>query len=320
MIGAMFLEPTRIAARRCAALGLLLLVLSWPLTGCGSKPDVAAARAVDALLESDQPLAAAEALDVCLLQHPDSLRLRRLRVMVALRLERHEQALAALHALPAGDPAIAEALDHPDPVIRTGAAKLLAESKFPVACRTLEPALNDPNPNVRRYAATAMGLRPHCSSARQLYRLLHDDNSPVRLAAINAFAQRQDPRAIRWLIPMLNINDPVYRDTVERALWQLATPASRDTLVKASAMGNPRWQLGLAMALAKLGDRSVLPYLLKTAQAGQTNDRYRAAQVLGSYNDPAVDRVLTTLLEDHEPSVRSAARAALDCANKAQTN
>ena len=288
------------------AAGIALAVL-LTAGGCASKPEHAAAHAVESLLDADQPQAAAEALEACLHQYPNSLELLRLRVIVLLRVDRLEPALTALQRLPAYDPVLGQALHHRNLIVRAAAARLIAEHALPVGCRDLARALEDSQPAVRRYCAEAAGRRRDCAALRPLFRLLYDDDQSVHVAAVTAFGNLGDPRAAGWLIPQLDVNDAAVHAAVEVALTKIAGPANRELLLGALRTATRRRQLGLALALAQLEEPSVLPLLVQTARQGAVEERPNATQALGNYANPVVTNALESLLTDPDPAVRQAA-------------
>ena len=282
------------------------------ISGCAPKPEQAAAKAVESLLDTDQPQAALDTLESCLHQYPDSLKLLRLRFIVLLRIERLEPALAAFQRLPAHDPVLGQALHHRNPIVRVATARLIAQAALPISCRDLVHALNDSHPSVRRYSAEAAGHRPNCAVWRPLFSLLHDDDLAVRIAAVTAFGNLGDPRAAGWIIPQLDTSETNLQMAVETALTRIASPANHEVLLRVYHGAGPYRRFGLALALAKLEDPAVLPYLLPIAQKGAGPQRPRATQALGNYASPVVTNTLSGLLTDADSEVRVAAARALE--------
>jgi len=179
--------------------GRFLVVVLMLLVGCQRTPEQDAVRTANAFLKNNQLSAAMTAVESCLKQHPDSIELLRLRVLILLRANQLDEAATALSGLPADDPVIAQALHHRDPMVRAGAAKLIADLSLPISCRVLIGGMDDAMPEVRRYCARALGGRQNCHALRPLYRALQDDNWFVRAEAADALGKLGDPQAAGWL-------------------------------------------------------------------------------------------------------------------------
>lgn len=286
-------------------------LLTLTVAGCARQPDHIAANAIESLLDNDRLPAAAEQLDTALRQHPSSVELLRLRVILLLRLDRGELALAARQQLPADDPVLTQALRHHHPLVRAAAAQLIAAHSLPISCRDLARVLDDPQPAVRRFGAEIAGQRRDCDPNRALFRLLHDDDVTVRIAAANAFGQLREPRAAGWLIPQLNHPNPDLHRAVESALSQVAAPGNHEMLCRVYHAAPPPRQFGLALALATLQDPVALPFLVQMAERGDLEQRLRAIRALSGYSSPVVTNALSRLQADDDPAVRTEADLAL---------
>lgn len=289
---------------------LLAAGLALALAGCHASPEQSAARAVAHLLRENDTRAAAAQLDQSLRQWPDSVDLRRQRLFLLLKMTQINPAVAALHDLPANDPALTTALQSHDPVIRANAAQLIAEHPTPVPSRQLVTALADSHPPVRRYCARELGRRAEPDSLRPLFRLLRDDNWEVRAEAVTGLTRLGNPRAAGWMVLMLGDGDAFVRYQAEQALFTLAAESNRSILRRALGRLSAPPQLAVAAALAKLDDPDALALLRRASVVDSSAIRERAADLIGRAGVRAATNDLARLRSDPDPAVQRQAERA----------
>jgi HEAT repeat protein len=292
-------------------LRIALLVIVLLFAGCARNPEQVALRQANKLLDEGQIHAAADTVEAYLHEHPDSVPLLRLRVVVLLRAEKLDLAAIALQQVPAGKSLTAELLRHRDRIVRENAAKLIAEqpqaADFPAIVRALE----DSDPEVRRDCARALGQLANPSALKPLFRLLSDDNWFVRAEAATALGKIGDARAIGWLIQLLGDTDGYVRYSATGALYQLATPSSHPLLLRALAATALANQFGIAVALARLHDPAALAPLGNAVKNNDAEIRRRAAESIGECGLAEGTNALALFLMDPDPAVREQAQEAI---------
>ena len=291
---------------RCAITSILVLLL-----GCGRSPEQNALRTANSLLKENQPQAALDTVQSCLQEHPGSQELLRMRVLILLKQEAFDSAVAALRSLPSSGPALAQALRHRDPSVRSGAARLIAERSIAVDRRDMIRGLEDASPAVRRYCAIAFGKRRDITAIKPLFRLLHDDDWFVRAETAKALGTMGDPRAAGWLVLLLNDPDGFVRFCAARSLREVAGPSNRDLLVAALGRASASQRFDLAVALAKLREPSSLGPLTNALNSVDANQRRRAVQALGDHCPSEATNALARLASDPDPTVREWAAISL---------
>jgi HEAT repeat protein len=263
-------------------------------------------------MENGQIDAALTAVHDYLLEHPDALEARRLQMIVLLRAERIEEAYTALQQLPAGDPALSDALRHRDPFVRAGAAQLAAEHPKAASFQRLLEGLDDSVPTVRRCCARALGLLRNRAALRPLFSLLRDDNWFVRAEVATALGRIGDPRAASWLIHLINDSDGFVRYSASRAMRELVSEENRAQLLRALTRLSIKHQVGIAAALGKLRDPTALDVLLNATGNKDPQIRQRVAEALTDFvEEPAAVDALNRLLLDSDEAVRKEAGRAL---------
>lgn len=288
---------------------LILIVL---LAGCAKSPERAALDKANAFLDEGHIQAAQEVIEYCLRQHPDSMPLLRMRVVILLREQQLEQAAEAIQHVPAGRSIIADVLRHRDRVVREGAAKLISDQPGANDFHELVRALDDPDFWVRGYCAHALGRLGNRAALKPLFRLLSDDNWFVRAEAATALGELGDARAIGWLVQLQADSDGNVRYAVARALYELATEQTRPLLRRAIALAGPAQQLDIAVALARIHDPAALTPLADAVQNKDPEIRRLAARSLGECGLTEGTNALTVLLGDTDATVREQAKTALN--------
>jgi len=158
------------------------------------------------------------------------------------------------------------------------------------------------------------------SAGGVLERLLRDEDPSVRLAAGYALEKLGDRRFGGWYDAALGGSD---LRLAGQACWLLGklgeTEWRRDSRAKlwqalrrsGATGGGAAVKLQAAEALARLGDREVLPKLLAYAGSGYADDRLMAVSGLESLGGEEATAMLVVLVEDVQIEVRLAAIGAL---------
>jgi HEAT repeat protein len=288
-----------------------VLIALLLLAGCAQNPERSTVRTANALMKDDRLQEAMDVVETYLKQHPDASEVLHLRVFILLKADRSEMAALAAARLPAGDPVLSLALRHRDPMVRSNAAKIIADEPSSVSLRALVAGLDDSVPTVRRYCARALGELKNPKALKPLFRLLHDDNWFVRAEAATALGKIGDPRAAGWVIYLLNDGDGFVQYSAMRAVRQLACESNRPLLLRALQKASANQQFGIAFALAKLHEPAALTPLMIGATHSNPDIRRYAAEALGDSALPAATNAVAKLLDDPELLVREQATRSL---------
>ena len=119
------------------------------------------------------------------------------------------------------------------------------------------------DPRLRQYLALAMGRTGNAAFFEPLTEDVaseKDENLPAILYAIGLL---KDRRAVAVLNPFLSHRDARVRSIAVVALGNIADPSSVVRLKKVLVDAEPNVQWGAALSLAKMGDRTGKPIILK---------------------------------------------------------
>ena len=191
---------------------------------------------------------------------------------------------------------------------------LLDELEVPELIRK---GLHDKEVVVRFAAAVAAGDRKEYSARHLLEKLLWDKSDAVKLSAGYALERLGDKRFGKWFDAALMGGDPQlaaqscmllgklgvseYRKDSAGKLWQVLRQAGQEVAVKLQA----------AEALARLGDKKILPKLLAYAGSSYADDRLMTIAGLEAMGGVDVAAMLTVLVDDSQIEVQLAAVRAL---------
>ena len=281
------------------------------LVACSRSPAKKVVAEVESLLVNGQVEKAQALLQDAAAQMPDSLEIHREAIILLLRTEQIPSARVLVARLPVGDPALRLALRHRDGVVRTQAAKLIADLPDAVSVRDLIRGMDDSVAEVRAYCARAAGKRGDRSALKQLFRLLNDSSWLARAEAADAMATIGDPQAAGWLIYRLRDSDGFVRYRVAVALRELACPANHEVLQRALKLPGVKQSFDVAVALAKLGDPLALGPLTNAVNDSDSEVRRRAVDALLECGLPAGTNALAQLARDQDTTVRTKAEKAL---------
>lgn len=217
-----------------------------------------------------------------------------------------------------------------DPEIHVRAAYALAREPRPEGLSLLRSLLSDPDARVRAWTARGLGIVGEGSDVAALRPLLDDPEPGPIIQALKAAAKLiaggKSPAPAEWRPRLLElVNDPRsgVRLTALEALASWPFDNTQDSLTLAvadrAAKGSGR-ERGLAVLALAAGKH---PEALKLATAAQGSSeidvRAHAAQAAARIGFPAAADLVSKLVADPAPAVRSAAaEAALAGAEAAQ--
>ena len=220
-----------------AALAILYYVGRHP-----SKEEREVLTQTEALMKIGKHREAFTLLNEAIKGHPQSLPLKRQRVVICLKADNPEWAFVSYKELllksesvaaskqpgkrkepefRKRDPILVECLADPDPVVRACAAKVLSSVKDDAAVAPLAKALRDSETNVRRAAANALGELRARKAVQPLMASLSDESWFVRGEAAQALGKIGDSQAIPNLVKLLDEKDSYVRGNATDALRAL---------------------------------------------------------------------------------------------------
>jgi HEAT repeat protein len=253
--------------------------------------------------------ATADALTKKVQADSEILKMERAQIGLYLAMERADLASAIYADIQIGNPGdsvVYTALKSEDPVIRTGAVRVLGLAGKPEAIDALTAATRDSNQDVRRAAVAALGTIKDGRTVQPLIDALKDSYWFVRSDAADALGREKDPRAIQPLLATVPDADSNVESSAENALIMLAMVpgAKADAFAGHLNDSNPKVVTISAVCLALLKDARAVPVLLKLAVSTDAQTRLHAVKALGESGDPSVIPTLRQTLKDPEINVR----------------
>ena len=236
--------------------------------------------------------------------------------------------------------ALIKALDHYDPAIRAGAARVIGRLKVTEAGDALLKAVNDSNAEVRYAAMRALGaIREPRAVAALTEQLAYYKKGEGAWSALDALARIASPASVQVFKDRLQDKDAYIRRAATEGLGRAGDTGSIETLEKNTAIDDAAAvRLATAFALQKLGrnyaarivDLMASPkvtaqgqeYLLELGPAmaptlvprlldPDPDMREAMADVLGMIGDATTLPALEAATKDRDASVASAAKRAL---------
>jgi HEAT repeat protein len=233
-----------------------------------------------------------------------------------------------------------KALDHYDPAIRTGAARVIGRLQVRAAGDALIRATNDSNADVRFAAMRALGA---IREERAVQALTEQFNfygkGEGAWSALDALARIASPSSVPLFKARLADKDPFLRRAAADGLARTGDKSEISALqVGAGTDASPMVRTAMAFALQKLGQNyiprlvesmtspktapqtadyllelgpSVVPLLLPHLQDPSPAIRANVAQVIGALGGPAAESALQPLTQDRDHDVAQAATRAL---------
>ncbi len=237
------------------------------------------------------------------------LKMERAQIPLYLHLERADLASAVYSDIWAGHPGdtvVYDYLKDPDPVVRTGAVRVLGLAGRPDAIEALTTATQDTDKDVRRSAVAALGQIKDPKTIDPLIAALKDSYWFVRSEAAEALGRQKDGRAVKPLLDTVSDSDATVESSAENALVLIcaAGKASADDLAARLNDANPRVATISAVCLALMKDGRAQPVLVKLASSTDAQVRLHAVKALGETGDASVIPTLHQTLKDPEMNVR----------------
>jgi HEAT repeat protein len=263
----------------------------------------------DAGTPADQ--AASDALSQKVQSDPEILKLERAQIPLYLYLERADLASAVYSDILTGNPGdtvVDDLLHDKDPLIRTGAVRILGLAGKPDAIDALAGATKDQDQDVRRAAVAALGSIKDPRTVGPLIDALQDSYWFARSEAANALGQEHDGRAVKPLLDAVTDPDGTVESSAETALLFLSkgpdAPVPPDDFASRLNDPNPKVVLISAVCLAMLKDTRAVPVLLKLVASPDLTTRLDAVKGLGEVGDPSVIPTLRQTLKDPDVNMR----------------
>lgn len=235
-----------------------------------------------------------------------------------------------------------KALDHYDPAIRTGAARVIGRLRIQGAGDALITATNDSNANVRYASMRALG---EVGEGRALQALTDQFNyygkGEGAWSALEALARIAHPSSVELFKAQIEAKDPYLRRAAAEGLGRTGYASATETLQNLATTDHADMvRAAAAFALKKLGQKSYLDRLIDFAYNDKTRDQVRSyllelgpsvtpdllprlrepsaetrrtvAEVLGVVGNTSTIAALSPLLTDRESDVVQAATRAIE--------
>jgi HEAT repeat protein len=233
-----------------------------------------------------------------------------------------------------------KALDHYDPAIRYGAARVIARVKVREAGDALIKAVNDSKPEVRYAAMRGLGaIRDARAAGALAEQLAFYKKGEGAWSALDALAQIGDPASAPLFKARLQDKDPFIRRSAAEGLGRAGDAASIDTLEKNVTVDESKMvRLASAFALQKLGRNyaarlidlmgspkvvaqgqeylielgpAMIPTVLPRLQDPDPDLREALIDVLGVIGDASTLPALEAAAKDRDGSAASAAKRSI---------
>jgi HEAT repeat protein len=232
-----------------------------------------------------------------------------------------------------------KALDHYDPAVRSGAARVIARLKLADAADALIKTVNDSQADVRFAAMRALGaISEHRAIAALTEQVAYYKKGEGAWSALDALARIAAPVSVPLFKERLADKDPYLRRAAAEGLGRAADATSIETLERIVTTDEaPMVRMASAFALQKLGrpyvariadlmtsDKVVgqgqeylveigppaAPALIPRLQEPDRDLRAAIADVLGAIGDASAVPALTEAAKDTNPAAASAAKRA----------
>lgn len=235
---------------------------------------------------------------------------------------------------------LTKALDHYDPAVRAGAARVIARLKVKETADALLKAVNDSQADVRYSAMRALGA---IGDTRAVTSLTEQFNYYKKgegaWSALDALARLASPTSVPVFRDRLQDKDPYIRRAALEGIARAADTQSADAVERVVTTDeSPMVRVAAAFALQKLGRNyaarivdlmssekvipqaqeylvelgpSMRPTIVPRLQEPDPNVREAIADVLGVIGDASVIPALEAATKDRDPSVVAAAKRAL---------
>lgn len=235
---------------------------------------------------------------------------------------------------------LTKALDHYDPAVRAGAARVIARLEVAGTGDALLKAVNDSQADVRYSAMRALGAIGEARAVGALTeQLAYYKKGEGAWSALEALARIAAPASVPLFRERLQDKDPYIRRAAMEGIGRTRDAGSSDALERAATADDaPMVRLAAVFALQQLGrpyagrivdlmsSAKVIPQaqeylvelgpamtatLLPRLQEPDTDVREAIADVLGVIGDPSSVAALEAAAKDRDASVASAAKRAV---------
>jgi len=210
-----------------------------------------------------------------------------------------------------------KALDHYDPAVRSGAARVIARQKFQGTGDALIRAVNDSHADVRYAAMRALGaIREERAVGALTEQLAYYKKGEGAWSALAALAQIAAPASLPVLKERLQDKDPYMRRAAVEGVARVGDTSSITALEQmVTSDDNSMVRVASAFALQKLG-RNYTARLVDL----MSNDTVipQAQEYLIELGGPAIPAILPRLQEP-DPAVREAIAEVLGAIGDAST-
>jgi HEAT repeat protein len=233
------------------------------------------------------------------------------------------------------------ALDHYDPAIRAGAARVIGRLRVRTAGEALLKAMNDSNAQVRYASMRALGEIGDGNALQALTdQFTFYGKGEGAWSALDALARIAHPASVELFKAQITSKDPYLRRAAAEGLGRTGYASASETLQSMATMDHSRMvRAAAAFALRKLGQRSYLDRLIDFTDDEQTSDQVRSylleigplaisdltprlkepsmntrrtiVDVLGAVGDTSTIASLSPMLTDREKEVVQAATVAI---------
>jgi len=236
---------------------------------------------------------------------------------------------------------LVKALDHPDPAVRTAAARVIGRLQVKSACESLLRAINDPHEQVRFASMRALGDLKHDSAVEPLTeQLTYYGKGEGASAALDALARIAHQSSVALFKARLNDKDDSIRQAAAEGLARTGDASELMTLqAGASTDPSPMTRAAMTFAMTKLGQNyltrlvdflytpriapqvqgylrelgpSIVPALTPRLQEPDADVRAQVAEALGVLGDASTVAILDPLTKDRDKAVVTAATKAID--------
>jgi HEAT repeat protein len=262
---------------------------------------IEALRAREAKIDAENPTpsdqTSSDALTSKVQADPEILKMERAQIPLYLHLERPDLAWAVYTDILKGSPddsAVYDTLHDSDPVMRSGAVRVLGLAGDAKSISAMAQTTKDSDKDVRRAAVSALGTIKDPQTVQPLIDALGDSYWFVRSEAASALALEHDPRAIKPLLNVVADSDDTVESAAETALLSLARDPGASVDDFAARLNDPNQKIALIAAngLALLKDPRAIPALMKLAADPDPKTRLEAIRGLGQSGDPSVTPTL----------------------------
>jgi HEAT repeat protein len=294
--------------------GLPVLALMF-LSGCGDKHADTIKR-VDKLIAEKQFGPALDTLQIAIQRDPQSVSLKRQRVMLLIKADRIELAYPAfreLEKVSQNDQLLLQLLSDKDPAVRSNAARVLGLDASPSAIQGLTQALKDPEQTVRRSAVCALGDIKDDRAVDPLIMALQDKWWFVRSEAALGLGKIRNTKSAEPLFAAMKDTDSTVQLSAENALLTLGRlpNAPHDVFTAHINDSNPEILRVALLCLAMMKDKASTNGLLLLLDSKESRKRAQVVRALGIAQDPDGLPAVRKELNDKEIVVRNQAIEAL---------